>query len=260
MKGGQDMEIINTMQRIEMKYVVNKEQLAYLKNALNEHMQIDKYGQTTILSLYYDTPNHRLVRASIEKPAFKEKIRLRSYGLAKSNNNVFLEIKRKADGLVYKRRVTLDEETADKVIKNSYKTPICNQIAREIDYFKSFYQELMPFILVIYDRTAYEEINGDLRLTIDENPRYRLDHLDLHTSSEGTPLLEEGSAIIEIKVQEVMPLWLVSILSKGNIYQSSFSKVGEAYKKEILSKVERKENVWVHYSKSCPVMTKSLSH
>ena len=254
------MEIINTMLRTELKYVLTKAQLDYLKTALKEHMKVDKYGQTSIASIYYDTPDYRLIRTSIEKPTFKEKIRLRAYGLVKDNDHVFLEVKRKAEGLVYKRRVTTTEEMANKFFNDECDKKCEDQIGREIMYFKKYYQKLIPAFMVIYDRTAYEEINGDLRLTIDENPRYRIAHLDLHTSMEGTPLLDEGSAILEIKAQEVMPLWLVSILSKGQIYQTSFSKVGEAYKKEILSKEERKQNLWVHSSQSYPALTKSLSH
>ena len=254
------MEIINVMQRIEMKYVLNKAQLEYLKEALKEHMKVDQFGQTSIASIYYDTPDYRLIRTSIEKPVFKEKIRLRAYGLVKENDNVFLEVKRKADGLVYKRRKIVTEEMANKFFNDECDKKCEDQIGKEIMYFKNYYKKLMPAFMVIYDRTAYEEINGDLRLTIDENARYRTDHLDLHTSMDGTPLLDEGSAILEIKVQEVMPLWLVSILSKGQIYQTSFSKVGEAYKKEILSNLERKQNVWAHCSQSYQVLTKSLSH
>ena len=254
------MEIINVMQRIEMKYVLKKEQLEYLKDALKEHMKVDQFGQTSIASIYYDTPDYRLIRTSIEKPAFKEKIRLRAYGLVKDNDSVFLEIKRKADGLVYKRRKIVTEKMANKFFNDECDKKCEDQIGKEIMYFKNYYKKLVPTFMVIYDRTAYEEINGDLRLTIDENPRYRTDYLDLHTSMDGTPLLDEGSAILEIKAQEVMPLWLVSILSKGQIYQTSFSKVGEAYKKEILSKVERKQNLWVHSSQSYPALIKSLSH
>ena len=254
------MEIINVMQRIEMKYVLNKAQLEYLKDALKEYMKVDQYGQTSIASIYYDTPDFRLIRTSIEKPVFKEKIRLRAYGLIKENDNVFLEVKRKADGLVYKRRKTVTEEMANKFFNDECDKKCEDQIGKEIMYFKNYYKKLIPAFMVIYDRTAYEEIDGDLRLTIDENPRYRTEYLDLHTSMEGTPLLDEGSAILEIKVQEVMPLWLAKILSEGKIYKTSFSKVGEAYKKEILNKLERKNNIWAHCSKSYPILTKSLSH
>ena len=248
------------MKRYELKYYLSKEQLSYFMAKIAQYMKVDKYGLTSIASLYYDTPNYNLITKSIEKPKYKEKIRLRSYGLAKENTPVFLEVKRKADGLVYKRRKTVTEEMANKFFNDECDKKCEDQIGKEIMYFKNYYKKLIPAFMVIYDRTAYEEINGDLRLTIDENPRYRTEYLDLHTSMEGTPLLDEGSAILEIKVQEVMPLWLVSILSKGQIYQTSFSKVGEAYKKEILSNLERKQNVWAHCSQSYPVLTKLLSH
>ena len=246
------MEIIDTMQRVEFKYILSKEQLEHLKAALKEHMKVDKYGKTSIASIYFDTPSFILIRTSIEKPAFKEKIRIRSYGLAKKDDKVFLEVKRKVNGLVYKRRIPLLEEEVEPFFNKQNSGSKDGQIAKEIDYFKHFYQDLKPAIMIIYDRTAYEEINGDLRLTIDENPRYRLDNLDLHTSMDGISLLSEGIAILEIKVQEVMPLWLVSVLSKEKIYKSSFSKVGEAYKK-VMCDQERKEQLWAHYSLSYQV-------
>ena len=251
---------INNMQRIEMKYVLNKEQLSFLRDAIDEYMEIDKYGKTTILSLYYDTPDYRLIRNSIEKPIYKEKIRVRSYGLNDGNSNVFLELKRKAKGIVYKRRITTNNETIEKFFNYESNIDDHSQIAKELVAFRDHYRLLKPSFMVIYDRTAYEEIDGDLRLTIDENPRYRVDNLNFASSSDGTSLLDEGSAILEIKIQEVMPLWLAKLLSKGKIYKTSFSKVGEAYKKEILNKLERKQNAWAHCSKSYPILTKSLSH
>lgn len=226
-------EPIVTMKRYELKYVLNAEQTTYLKEKLKGHMEIDQYGLTSIASLYYDTPDYRLIRTSIEKPLFKEKIRLRSYGLAKEGSTLFLELKRKAYGIVYKRRVTTNQEAVDKFF--NYEGDICanGQIAREISYFRSFYKKLVPACLIIYDRIAYYEPDGDLRLTIDHNPRYRVDNLNLTTSMDGISLLPEGHTILEIKVQEAMPLWLTEILSKDKIYKGSFSKYGEAYKQQM---------------------------
>lgn len=223
---------ITVMQRYELKYILNKDQLTYLKTAIASHMKLDEYGRTSIMSIYYDTPDYRLVRASIEKPEFKEKLRLRSYGLANKDSKVFLELKRKVAGIVYKRRLALTEDAANEFFSNHY--DIDSQIGLEISYFKKYYQELNPAFLIIYDREAYKEIDGDLRLTIDENPRYRTNNLNLHTSLDGESLLPEGYAILEIKIQQAFPLWLSEILAKGKIYKSSFSKVGEAYKKEML--------------------------
>lgn len=230
---------INVMKRYEIKYLLTKEQTKYLVEGLKGHMVLDQYGRTSICSLYYDTPNHRLIRESLDKPEFKEKCRLRSYGLAKPGKPVFLELKRKAYGIVYKRRI---QTSIDEVNKFFNKNDVFSdsQIEKEITYFRDYYESLKPSCLIIYDREAYYEPDGDLRLTIDYNPRYRLDDLNLSTSTDGKSLLDEGSTILEIKVQEAIPIWLSTLLSNGKIYKNSFSKYGEAYKREIIN-MDRKE-------------------
>ena len=110
------------------------------------------------------------------------------------------------------------------------------QIQREITYFRDLYKDLIPSCLIMCERTAYYEANGDLRLTVDKNPRYRTDRLVLNDKMDGTALLPEGWTILEVKVQGAMPLWLADVLSRGKIYQSSFSKYGEAYKKQMMKK------------------------
>ena len=221
------------MKRYELKYIISPEQKEFFLERLKGHMEADAFGKTSIASLYYDTPNYRLIRTSLEKPMFKEKIRLRSYGMATDTSPVFLELKRKAYGIVYKRRV----QTTIPLVKSFFdgNGDICagGQINTEITYFRDYYKNLVPSCLIIYDRTAYFEPGGDLRLTIDENPRYRVKDLDLRVSMEGISLLPEGYSIMEIKVQQAMPLWLTSILSDGRIYKASFSKYGAAYKQQV---------------------------
>ena len=108
----------------------------------------------------------------------------------------------------------------------------CGQIDRELAAFRDHYENLEPSCLIVYERTAYKETEGDLRLTIDENPRYRMDSLNLADLDKGTLLLPPGHTILEIKVQEAVPLWLAEIISAGRIAKSSFSKYGEAYCRE----------------------------
>ena len=223
---------INVMQRYELKYLLDGRQTDYLRRALEGRMQIDEYGLTSIASLYYDTPDARLIRASIEKPVFKEKLRLRSYGLARPDSPVYLEIKRKAEGIVYKRRVPTTIPQADRFFAGAELTTGQPQIRRELTYFRDHYQTLSPACLIIYDRTAYFEPGGDLRLTLDYRPRYRTEGLTLTESMDGSPLLPRGWTVLEIKVQEAMPLWLSEILTRGGIRKSSFSKYGEAYRLE----------------------------
>ena len=224
---------IMTMHRTEMKYILTPAQVDYILLELSPYMKLDKYGRTTIASLYYDTPDYRLIRTSMEKPAFKEKVRLRSYGQAKPDSVVYLELKRKAEGIVYKRRASTTIAETEAFFAYEGDIPGDGQIAREIRYFRNFYGTLVPSTMILYDREAYYEPGGDLRLTIDYNPRYRKEDLDLTHPTIGKPLLPEGYAIMEIKIQDACPLWLSHILDRGHIYKGSFSKYGEAYKKQL---------------------------
>ena len=222
------------MKRYEMKYILSPEQTEYFKQSVKGHMKEDKFGLTSIASLYYDTPNYRLIRTSIEKPPFKEKIRLRSYGLATKSSPVFLELKRKAYGIVYKRRVQSTIPLVEKFFAGEGDICAGGQINREITTFRDYYETLVPACMIIYDRIAYFEPGGDLRLTIDHNPRYRYSQLDLTKSMDGESLLKDGHTILEVKVQQSVPLWLSEILTKGHIYKGSFSKYGEAYRQQLL--------------------------
>lgn len=232
----------STMQRFELKYVLTPEQLSFLLKNIEGKMKVDQYGLTSILSLYFDTPDYRLIRASLEKPPFKEKIRLRSYGVPKDDSTVYLELKRKAKGYVYKRRVA--SKIKDVMSFMHGEADLCaeGQIAREIAYFRDYYDTLVPSCLIIVERTAYYEIDGFTRLTVDLNPRYRIDDLNMSHGSEGVPLLGPGMAILEIKVNGAMPLWLSKVLSEGLIYKRSFSKYGYAYLEQ-LEKLKRAERI-----------------
>ena len=223
---------ITVMKRHELKYLLDGEKTAYLRRRLEGHMVPDAFGLTSIASLYYDTPDRRLIRASLEKPPFKEKLRLRSYGLAEEGSPVYLELKCKAFDTVYKRRVQSTLDGVQQFFEGGAPLGDGGQITREIRAFCDLYDTLSPSCLIIYDRTAYYEPDGDLRLTIDENPRYRMRDLALDRSMDGIPLLPEGWTILEIKVQDAIPLWLAEILSSGKIYRGSFSKYGEAYRRE----------------------------
>ena len=227
---------ITVMQRYEWKFILSAEQTAFFCERLKGHMEPDAYGLTTISSLYYDTPDRRLVRTSIEKPEYKEKIRLRAYGPVTDCSPVFLELKRKAFGIVYKRRVQATLPEAERFFAGAKSLDEDGQIDREITYFRDHYERLVPACMILYDRTAYFEPDGDLRLTIDRNPRYRTDALTFAHAPIGLPLLPPGETILEVKVQDTIPLWLVRILSEGKIRHGSISKYGEAYRQQMLAR------------------------
>lgn len=215
--------------RYELKYLLTDEKYRAVRNVIGGCLSPDVFGKTTIQSLYYDTPDDRLVRSSIEKPVFKEKLRLRAYGLSDDEKNIYVEMKRKYEDVVYKRRLACTEREAEAVISGGFSK---SQIGRELDYFLGFYGTLSPKMLIIYDREAFFDPGSDLRVTFDRNVRYRKGDLNLHTSLDGEKLLPEGTVLMEIKSGTAFPLWLCDMLCKEKIQKQSFSKYGAAYERE----------------------------
>ncbi|MBO5328054.1 MAG: polyphosphate polymerase domain-containing protein [Clostridia bacterium] len=219
--------------RHEIKYRLTPEQYAIVLREIDKYLYVDEYGETTIQSLYYDTDTWLLIRNSIEKPAYKEKIRARSYGLATPETKVFLELKKKLNKIVYKRRIKIKEKELAPLIRMGVGGDK-GQIEREIVYFCRFYKNLKPAMLLLYDRTAHIDKNSDLRVTFDRNIRYRTERLSLCSGLDGKLILPEGEVMMEIKTAGAYPMWLVKLLNDNGIYKTSFSKYGTAYKMEIL--------------------------
>jgi SPX domain protein involved in polyphosphate accumulation len=188
-------------------------------------MKPDIYGKSTIQSLYFDTDTDLLVRRSLDKPFYKEKLRLRSYGIANMNDNVFLEIKKKYNGIVYKRRITIPQSDVKPFLNNELN--FSSQIGLELNYFRNYYKTLKPSTLIIYDREAY--FDGDLRITFDTNIKYRKFDLTLDKGFYGNPIIQNDEVLMEIKLANSMPFWLVNILVVANAYKTSFSKYGRSY-------------------------------
>ena len=176
--------------RYEIKYLITREQQKRIKTAIIPFMKPDEYGKSTIYSLYFDTPNHLLIRRSLEKPAYKEKLRLRSYGQARPDSTVFIEIKKKYQSVVYKRRVSVSEENARAYFEKNRPLPTQNQITAEIDYFFQQYPGLCPAVFLSYEREAFYAKDGiDFRLTFDENILWREDSLSLCAGTFGNRVL-----------------------------------------------------------------------
>lgn len=215
--------------RYEIKYMLTEQQLYIVKEAMANHMIADEHGKSTICSLYFDTPDFRIIRHSLEHPVYKEKLRLRSYGVAKPTDKVFIELKKKYDGVVYKRRIECLSKDSFNLLSNSNSLSQ-SQIGREIDYSMHMYPKIAPSVLLMYEREAYyEKNNKDFRITFDSNILWRNYDLNLHSGIYGEPILDHGKYLMEVKTSGSIPTWLVNVLTANNIYKSSFSKYGNAY-------------------------------
>lgn len=216
--------------RYELKYMLTRRQKELLLEGMAPYMKLDSYGHTCIRNIYFDTDSFRLVRRSIEKPAYKEKLRVRSYGTAAADTPVFVELKKKYDSIVYKRRLSLPLQEAMNCLCTGNPLPVSSQIASEINYFREFYQGLQPAVFLSYERDAYYMTDGsDFRVTFDENILYRTDRLSLTEEPQGRSLLPDDHVLMELKASGGIPLWLSHLLSQEHIYKTSYSKYGTAY-------------------------------
>lgn len=216
--------------RYEMKYLLTRKQKEKILKAMEAYMELDAYGRSTIRNIYYDTENYRLVRKSLEKPVYKEKLRVRSYRAAGPEDEVFVELKKKYEGVVYKRRISMEEQQAESYLTGRCMSPKNTQITEEIDYFLQFYETLAPRVFLSYEREAYyTKEPGEFRVTFDENIIWRETDLSLGKGIYGTPILKPGQTLMEIKTPGGIPLWMVKVLSEESIRQTSFSKYGNAY-------------------------------
>lgn len=230
--------------RYEMKYMMTTQQKRKVLEAMFPYMKLDNYGHTTIRNVYFDTDNYRLVRRSIEKPVYKEKLRIRSYDQAKPQDKVFIELKKKYDDVVYKRREALTQlETLEWLVRRT-PFPKATQMGNEIDYFFKFYQTLKPKVFLSYEREAFYSLDGsDFRVTFDENILARQEELSLSRDVWGERLIGENQVLMEIKTSGGIPLWMTKVLTQERIYKTSFSKYGTAYEKMICGKEEENRNI-----------------
>ncbi len=232
---------IEVFNRHEQKYLLDSDTFHSVLAVMDEHMQSDKYNidrePYTISNIYFDTDDSYLIRASLSKPKYKEKLRLRSYGVPDADSKVFLEIKKKFNGIVNKRRTVLKLSEAYDFVSSgkmpAEKEYMNKQVLKEIAYFLKLYS-LKPKVYLAYDRIAYfEKGNKDLRISFDQNIRSRRYDVALEDGDYGESLLPDGIYLMEIKTSRAMPLWLTEMLARYDIKRRSFSKYGTEFTRQL---------------------------
>ncbi len=224
------MAFQTVFKRYELKFLLSKEQRERIMKCIEPYIRPDEYGHSVIRNLYFDDERFRLIRRSMEKPEYKEKLRIRAYETVAPGSPVFVELKKKYQKEVFKRRVALPEADAMNWLCGKAACPLDTQITREIAYFLSFYQNLRPAVFLSYEREAfYDRAGRDFRVTFDERVLYRCRDLSLTCQPGGIPLLQEDQVLMEIKCAGGIPLWMVQVLSEEQLYKTSFSKYGTAY-------------------------------
>lgn len=251
---GKKSETQMVFQRYEIKYLLDRKQKEMILAAMEPYMEPDRYGRSTVRNIYYDTENYRLVRTSLDKPVYKEKLRVRSYRQTEDEGEVFVELKKKFDSVVYKRRFGTAQARAMEYLAGRMPPSERSQITEEIDYFLKFYGNLEPKVFLSYEREAYSakaekeaeavgKRNGDhLRITFDENILWRQQDLSLTKGVYGEAILRPGQVLMELKTSGSLPLWMVQVLSREKIRKTTFSKYGNAY--QLIMMREKGESVY----------------
>ncbi|HWT73897.1 MAG TPA: polyphosphate polymerase domain-containing protein [Mobilitalea sp.] len=234
---------IEVFNRYEKKFIITDDIYQQLKPQLEEYMEVDEHSRNgdfyTICNIYYDTPDNEIIRKSIEKPIYKEKLRLRCYGVVGPKDKVYLELKKKFNGCVNKRRTSITLEDAYRYLDTRQKPMAKNQlnyqILNEIDFFINRYPTLKPAVYLSYDRNAMFGIDDrNFRITFDTNIRSRRENVGLDTGNYGELLLPDGVWVMEVKMKEAAPLWFAELLSRYKVYPTTFSKYGNEYQKTML--------------------------
>ena len=230
------MEYRSVFKRYELKYLMDSEQASAVRRALEENMVHDRYAFSSIRNVYFDTPSYLLARRSIEKPMYKEKLRFRSYGKPSENREIFVELKKKYDSVVYKRRVTMGLRDAMQWFCSDGCGPD-SQIGQEIGYMKTRYPDIRPAMFLSYERESFCAEGSDLRITVDSDIVARTEDVSLSSDAPGHAVLPSGYTLMEIKTMYGYPVWLNSVLGSNRLYKSCFTKYGNAYKEMVLGKV-----------------------
>lgn len=242
---------IKTFKRYEKKYLLTKEEYDLLIPRLLKYMNLDEHckgGKNySIYSIYYDTDNNDVIRHSISKPYYKEKLRLRSYKVPKkATDEVFLELKKKINGIVSKRRIVISLEEADNFINHGIRPGsdnfVDNQVMNEIEYYLKN-NKVKPAIYIGYSRKAFfAKDNHDFRLTFDSCITTRRYDINLESGCYGDELLEKNQYLMEIKILGAIPIWLTNILTELKIYNTNFSKYGNEFMRYVENSNKNQKN------------------
>ncbi len=236
------MAIQTVFKRYELKYKLTKKQYEKMSECMKDKMEMDAYKRHKISNIYFDTDDYRVIRFSQEKPKYKEKLRLRIYGEPKNENLAFIELKKKYDGVVYKRRISDSQENAILYLCDGEKINSNSQIHKEVDYFIDSYDNLlMPKVYISYEREAFfSNEDENFRMTFDFNIKMRDKNISLYDDKNDVKVLEDEYVLLEVKTANGLPFWLIQFLNENEIYKTSFSKYGTAFNLYLLPQLINK--------------------
>lgn len=208
--------------RHELKFYITAKDIEVLKNRLNNLMNLDPHqGKEgyTIRSLYLDTINDDLLEQGLSGLNNRVKYRFRFYNDDIKNINLEKKITRNNLKTKIQEKVSID--TMNNYLKN-YLTDIEDNKKLLMETIAN---ELRPNIVIEYDRYAFVNEVGNVRITFDVNIRASLQkNRFLKEDLLLVPVLPINKHILEVKYDNILPGYIAKVLNLENLTRVSFSK------------------------------------
>jgi VTC domain len=247
---------VRTFNRYELKYVVKVDKLANIRRSLEGRLEPDRFatnGKYVLTSLYYDSPDLVCFWAKVDGESRRRKVRIRVYESREPLNlesPVYVEIKQRVNRTTQKRRLKATYGEALQLcsgVRLDRDDVRDQRVADEVfDLAHRF--DLRPTAITSYQREAWEGgwMDRGVRVTFDTDLRSRTSQLDLSSRTAGTTLMPPGLAIVEIKVNERVPGWLVRTVAMHDMRVETISKYCRAVEISPLLRLTDARKVAIH--------------
>ncbi len=215
--------------RHEEKFICSERQLTLLSSRLSSLLPYDDNQSGDgyrIRSLYFDTPERKFFRESVNGVDHRRKYRIRFYNLDAS----FCRMERKdTEGrLKQKHSAKISQETVRELLEGGAFCDSENALMREV-YLLQESEGLRPSSIVDYFRTAFTYPTGNIRITFDRNISCTdrvSEFFDKHALL--LPVMPADRHILEVKYDGILPGFIARALDTGSLQQVSFSKYAYA--------------------------------
>ncbi len=218
--------------RHELKYYLNTADYLIIKNRLSEIVGSDEHagrnGSYKIRSLYFETPDDKVLREKLYGVNEREKFRIRYYN--EDTSYIRLEKKMKINNLTCKISVPITKSECEKLLAGDRKWMRDSKEGLILElYAKMKYQLLHPKTLVDYIREPFVYAPGNVRVTFDTKISTGVNSTDLFNFK--TPMVKaHGSPVIimEVKYDHYLPTIIQSMVQVQNRRVTAFSKYADA--------------------------------
>ncbi|MBI3178622.1 MAG: polyphosphate polymerase domain-containing protein [Deltaproteobacteria bacterium] len=231
--------MIRRFNRYELKYIITSSDRDRLLPTIEAYMQPDREGGPAgtyrVTSLYYDSADFACYRSKLDGINYRRKLRIRRYGALETAPGVdplaMVEIKQRINRTTQKRRLATSLSKAYELCEgisipeDLRANPLDRAVAEEVLFLAGALQ-LRPTVVIAYRRQAFagSAFEPGLRITFDSALTASDPSRGLAPLRDSLPLTREDGVILEVKANDVVPLWVSRLLAANRCTVRRFSK------------------------------------